>query len=320
MRLWMLQSLACIALAPVVAVVGCGSDPKPKKNPPVVTNPTTTPTTTPTTNPTTTPTNNTTEPNIDTISWQSVGLGVASKDTKNTKGSNVALIYAGFDTLEGSRISLDAAEAWATALYKADLRDRGVKYLYAIQGPAAANYGGQEIENTAVVRALNNNQVTSSTRFVLVIAHANGSHAAHELLRQLENDDDANNKVDNKIVYFNLDGFSAGYNSTVANFVKKAYFVSPRDADTDTFGLNNNQAQTFVNYGNSGSILTFDAAAANCDDGAPGCVQSTLLTSKPHSLSRDESSPDEDYNDFSGRSVTTRYITDKSSEAGLSSN
>src|SRR5512142_3055412 len=69
-------------------------------------------------------------PDVDQIPWSTVGTGVASKDTQNPLGSSMLVAYAGYG------VSLASAEAWATELYRATMRERGVRHIWAVRGPA----------------------------------------------------------------------------------------------------------------------------------------------------------------------------------------
>src|SRR5690349_442427 len=82
---------------------------------------------------------------VDAVPWSTapsiVGAGIAYKDTQRASDQGVAVLYAGF------HVDLAGAEAWASALYRATLRDRGVRHIFAVQGPATPNYAGREIGN-----------------------------------------------------------------------------------------------------------------------------------------------------------------------------
>jgi hypothetical protein len=250
-----------------------------------------------------------TEPDVDALPWQDVGLGIMSKDTQNPKGTNAALVYAGYQA------DLDAAKAWTLALYKADLRARGVRYIYAVQGPNTIEYTNLEIANTRLIAQLLP-QVTDTTKFILLLGHSSGSYVAHEILRQLEGTRDPMEKTKGKLVYFNLDGGKDGFNAAVASYVKRAYFVSPRDATKGTSGFNDNLMQDLANaFPNVGGLLPFDASQAGCNQGATGCIHNSLVVTKPHDAAK--ARPDIDYEDFVNRPVTTAYIGARATEAGL---
>jgi len=249
---------------------------------------------------------------IDTIAWSTgadVGFGVASKDTGNAAGNNAALFYG------GNGASLANVEGWATALYKADLKARGVRWLYAIQGPDNATYSHYEIGNSKLATMLHD-KVDDKTKFILVLGHSSGSYVAHEFLGQVASKYDPDGKMDKRIAYFNLDGTDSRFTIQMAGKVNSTYWVSPKDVTKNTEGLNaDDMAEGANGYPDLGSLITHDASQAGCNAGARACVNSTLVTSKPHDPAK---ATPTDYDDFSGgRTVTTKYLTDKATEAGL---
>ena len=129
-------------------------------------------------------------PDIDTIPWETsgadVGFGTAFKDTGNPLGTSVFIGYAGYN------VDATAARAWVTALYRAALVQRGVRYVWAVQGPSNATYTQQEIGNSHVARALVS-RTNAQTKFILVAGHSSGSFVAHELLGQLAGGSDPGN-------------------------------------------------------------------------------------------------------------------------------
>lgn len=253
------------------------------------------------------------EPEFDAVPWEQggdVGFGVARKDTGNPRGESAALLYAGYEA------RLDAAKAWARELYRADLRARGVRWLYAVQGPATIQYTGLEIGNSNVLAHLVP-RVTDRTRFVLVLGHSSGSYVAHEMLRQAAARPDAQGKTSGRLVYFNLDGGRAGFTDAVAATMRKTWWVSPRDVAKGTPGFNAPSMQSAgAAYASLGGLLPYDASRAGCNAGATGCVHNSLVITRPHSPAR--ARPDLDYEQFAGRPVTTSFLTEKAAEAGLS--
>src|SRR5437660_1700216 len=63
-----------------------------------------------------------------------IGTGVAMKDTGNPRGQSAFIGYAGYS------VSIEDAETWVDALYDSWLRDRGVRYVWAVRGPDDSHY------------------------------------------------------------------------------------------------------------------------------------------------------------------------------------
>lgn len=252
------------------------------------------------------------EPDFDAVPWEQggdVGFGVARKDTGNPRGDSAAIFYGGYEA------RLDAAKAWARELYRADLRARGVRFLYAVQGPATVQYTGLEIGNTNLLAHLLP-RVGDRTKFILVLGHSSGSYVAQEMLRQVAGTFDPQNKAAGRLVYFNLDGGRAGFTDAAAAKMRKVYWVSPRDVAKGTGGFNDGSMQSAGSqYAALGGLLRYDASQAGCNAGATGCVHNSLVITRPHSPAR--ARPDVDYENFTGRPVTTAYLLAKAAEAGL---
>ena len=250
-------------------------------------------------------------PDFDALPWQTgddVGFGVAMKDSENPLGSSVFIGYAGYD------IPLDAAEAWVTALYHASLRDRGVRRVYAVQGPADAAYSGLEIGNSKIAAALVS-EVDADTRFILVAGHSSGSFVAHELLGQLAGELDPGGVTADRVVYFDLDG-GGGLSSAAAQRLRRAYFVGAFDAATSTSSPNRSDMQSLgAAHADLGGFFDIDASPAGCLAGANWCLHMTLVTTQPHDKSNADGVPD--YSDFEGRPVSHAWLDMRAAEAGL---
>lgn len=251
-------------------------------------------------------------PDFESIPWEKggpVGFGVARKDAQNPLGENVFIGYAGYG------VTLDESCAWVTALYPEALRDRGVRYVYCVQGPADPGYAKLEIGNSKIVASLLG-QFGPSTKFVLVAAHSSGSFVAHELLQQLAGGLDPQGVTADAVVYFDLDGGTSGLTAPIVARLRKAYFVGARDAGTGTSSPNHavmvNAAAT---YASAGGFVETDASASGCNAGATWCLHMTVITTKPHDPTK--ASAAADYTDFAGRPVVTTYIDTKAGEASL---
>ena len=252
------------------------------------------------------------EPDVDTIPWEqgpNVGFGVSRKDTHNPLGSNVFIAYAGY------QVGASGAEAWATALYRAALREKGVRYLWAVQGPNTPEYTQQEIGNTKIVASLLP-LVTASTKFVLVVGHSSGSFVAHELLGQLSGGLDPADVTAGKIVYFDLDGGQSGLTPAAVARLRRAYFVGAKDGATGTTSPNMAAMKALdVKYPGVGGYYESDASASGCNVGATWCVHVTLINSRPHNPADADTLLD--YGDFVGRPVSHGYLDAKAAEAAL---
>jgi hypothetical protein len=248
-------------------------------------------------------------PDVDLIPWQtgaSVGYGVASKDTQNPLGNSMLVAYAGY------AVDLASAEAWATALYRATLRARGVRHIWAVQGPADPSYSQQEIGNSKIASALIP-LVNAETRFVLAAGHSSGSFVAHELLEQLAAGADPANVTNGKVVYFDLDG-GGGITQAAIDRLRNAYFVGSHDGTT-TSPNHADMMSLGSMFAAKGGFYDNDASTSGCDAGAEWCVHVTLINTKPHDPTTAD--PIADYSDFVSRPVCTSYIEAKASEAGL---
>jgi hypothetical protein len=238
-----------------------------------------------------------------------VGFGVASKDTQNPLGDAIFIAYAGYE------ITLDHAEAWATALYKADLAARGVRYIYAVQGPSDPTYTQKEIGNSKIAASILS-EIKPTSKFVLVVGHSSGTFVAHELLGQLQGGADPQGLTANRVVYFNMDGGSDGLDQAIVSRLKKAYFVGSYDATAGTYSPNHATMQSLgATYASAGGFIENKANASGCDAGATWCVHVTLVITKPHDPTT--GTPATDYSDFAGRPVAHAVIDAKAAAAGL---
>jgi hypothetical protein len=235
------------------------------------------------------------EPDVDAVPW-SAEAGVAFKDTGNTRGTMAFVGYVGY------RIDDGQARAWVTALYRASLRDRGVRYLWAVRGPDHPMYAHREIGNSGLAKALVA-KVAAGTSLVVVAGHSSGCYPAHELLAQLAGGSDPTNATAGKIVYFDLDGGEKGLTPPVVARLRHAYFVGSFDGRT--YSPHAAEMQTLASRYN-GTYLEHDASSAGCNVGASWCVHATLITSRPHDPANVD--PAHDYGDFVGRAVVHSYI------------
>lgn len=249
-------------------------------------------------------------PAFDELPWltgDDIGYGIAYKDSQDPDAHNVFIGYAGYP------FPLDAAQSWATALYHARLRELGVRHVYAVQGPSKVMYSDYEIGNTSIAAALTTR--AAGAAFVLVAGHSSGSYVAHELLGQLAGDYDPGDVTKDRVVYFNLDGGTAGLSTSIVDRLRRAYFVGVHDSETGTDSPNLDAMKYLgEQWPARGSYLEVDGAGAGCNAGAPWCLHMRVINSSPHDPS---DSSVTDYYDFVGRPVVTSYIDVKADEAGL---
>lgn len=242
------------------------------------------------------------EPDFDAIAWASdeenIGYGIATKDTQNPLGEDVFVGYAGYG------ISLDASKAWVRELYRTVLRERGVRYVYAVQGPKSVAYTELEIGNSKIAAALQTRVVPGSE--VILAAHSSGSYVAHELIRQLATGLDPTGVTDGKVVYFNLDGGSSGLTTDGIQRLRATYFVGARDGTTSSpnNGVMLGAANTFPD---DSEYFEMDVTGSGCAAGGTWCVHLTLINTLPHDAVN--GAGELDYTDFAERPVATEYLT-----------
>jgi hypothetical protein len=233
------------------------------------------------------------EKDLDQIPWS--GDAVGFKDTENPVGTAVFVGYVGY------RVEAAQARAWVTALYRACLRERGVRYLWAVRGPDHPMYAHKELGNAALAKRI----VDVAPPLVVVAAHSSGSYPAHELLAQLAGGADPANVTAGKVVYFDLDGGERGLTRASVARLRRAYFVGSFDPAHGTYSPHAAEmkglAKTY-----DGTYLEHDASGAGCRSRASWCVHETLITSRPHDASNVD--PVHDYGDFVGRAVVHSYI------------
>jgi hypothetical protein len=246
------------------------------------------------------------------IPWETgpqIGHGVAFKDTKNPAGESIFIGYAGY------RVNLASAEAWVDALHDASLAARGVRYLWAVQGPNDRLYSNLEIGNSRIVTTLLP-LVGPRTRFVLVAGHSSGSFVAHELLARLAGGMDPQGVTAGRVVYFNLDGGADGLTARAVGRLRHVYFVAARDGTTGTDSPRLATMRSLgATYAAAGGYWQEDAGDARCHEGSKWCVHDALITTRPHAPT--SASGQLDYSDFSDRSACHAWIDAKAEEAGL---
>lgn len=244
-------------------------------------------------------------------SWETgpaVGTGVAFMDTGNVLGENVFVGYAGFN------IDLAQAQAWVATLYDARLRALGVRYLFAVQGPADSLYNGLEIGNSKIAAALNR-LVSPRMGFIVVAGHSSGSFVADELLQQLDTGADPSGALGSRLVYFDLDGDQRYVAASGINRLRRAYYVNAYSAAAGTASYNHAVMNSLgAAFAGKGGAYQYDASGSGCTGGGVFCVHISLINTRPHNP---QSGSGIDYADFGGRPVNFAWLDAKAQDAAL---
>lgn len=231
--------------------------------------------------------------------WTAVGHGVSCRDTGRTRVYGTFVAYGGWGVKEAW------AKAWVDEVYRTTLVRRGIRYLCAVQGPAAVDYAGREIGNAAL-----GVQLLSRPRgLVIVAAHSSGSFVAHELFAELEAMGAAGQELLGRTVYFDLDGGESGLTPAIVSHLRRTYFVYADDSTTGTRSAN---AATMIElgerYASAGGVLAVNAARSGCRAGARWCLHDALVTERPHNP--DTYDLEQDYQGFlPGRPAAVAYLS-----------
>jgi hypothetical protein len=205
--------------------------------------------------------------------WATIGAGVSCRDTGRTGTYGTFVAYGGWGVKE------IWARAWADEIYRTALASRGIRYLCAVRGPAAVDYAGREIGNTALAGYL----LAKPRGLVLIAAHSSGSFVAHELLAELEATGTRGVGLLGRTVYFDLDGGESGLTPEIVDHLRRAYFVYAEDSTTGTRSAN---AATMIalgtRYADKGGVLAVNASRSGCRPGAKWCLHDALVTERPH--------------------------------------
>jgi hypothetical protein len=231
--------------------------------------------------------------------WWHLGLGVALKDTRRRDADGIFVGYAGYGVTD------DEVRAWVTALYEADLGARGVRYVYAVRGPADVGYEGRELANSALVEDMLP-RLAASERPLIVAAHSSGAFAACEFLEQVFlRDFDPDRIAVDRVVYFNLDGAQGCLDEAAVGQLHALAFVDARGPHG--LSLNAPSMAEGANRFPDALHLTHDASESGCGPGGRMCLHATLVNTRPHDPV--SGSRISDYTDFAGRAVNTFYLS-----------
>jgi hypothetical protein len=206
-------------------------------------------------------------------SWTPVGAGIACRDTGRSGAFGTFIAYGGWGVKESW------ARAWVDEVYRTALATRGIRYLCAVRGPAAVDYAGREIGNSALAAHL----LTRQRGLVIVAAHSSGSFVAHELFAELAGMGAEGKGLLGRTVYHDLDGGESGLTPAIVGDLRRAYFVYAEDSTTGTRSAN---ASTMValgsRYAAAGGVLAVNASRSGCKAGAKWCLHDALVTERPH--------------------------------------
>lgn len=242
------------------------------------------------------------EPDFSALPWSEAGYGVAYRDSASPRGQDVFIGYAGYGVQAGP------ARLWVTQLFRDALHDRGVRHVYAVQGPREPGYDSQEIGNSRLIAHLLPRLAPGAR--VLVAAHSSGAFVAHELLGQLyQRGLDPSHLTAGRLSYWDLDGGSYGLNASIVSQLHHAWFVWSDDAPVATRSPNAGvMLSAGATYASAGGALSLDARASGCNRGATWCVHMHLITTRPHDPAA--ASVALDYGSFDAtRRVQTDWLT-----------
>ena len=240
------------------------------------------------------------EPDFTAIPWSEPGYGVAYRDSENPRGQDVFIGYAGY------AVQAPWARAWVTQLFRDALHDRGVRHVYAVQGPRDSGYAAQEIGNSRLIAHLLPRLAPGAR--ILVAAHSSGGFVASELLQQLyQRGLDPTHLTAGRLSYWDLDGASYGLTAAIVGQLHHAWFVW-----ADAGGTRSPNAGTMIaagsTYASAGGALQLDASASGCNAGAGWCVHMAPITTRSHDPTN--ASAQLDYSDFdAAHRVQTAWLT-----------
>ncbi|MFO0560911.1 MAG: hypothetical protein U0269_23030 [Polyangiales bacterium] len=236
------------------------------------------------------------------IAWESLGAGVSFKQTDDSAARNVAVLYAGYN------ISAASSQRWAEALYDAWMQANRVRYVYAVQGPAAVDYRGKEIANRAIAASLVAH-VDASTEFVAVIAHSSGAYVAAEgFYRLFVERPDRGGLVRDRVLYFDLDGDwgiaadpERNLSAASVGAMRWAYFIAVSDPTRGLVGFNSNAMRAGqAMYPTRSEFAEYDARDSGCSSSV--CLHLSLINTRP------PGDGNQSYSDFAGRPVNRWYL------------
>jgi len=225
--------------------------------------------------------------------WTLVGTGVAYEQV-NT-GKAIVIAYGGYTA------RLTDSASWATELVDAKLGAEDVGNIFAVRGPADADYSGREIANSKLRHLL---ATLDDATPIYVVAHSSGSYVAHELFEQLDNAGDTATLA--RIEYHDLDGGGTGLTSSIIGELGSVQFVYAHDP---VAGYSHNasfEKQLAADYAPKSTAFEVSVDSTGCNTGATWCLHDVLVTHRPHDPTTYDLALD--YTDFTDRPVTDDYF------------
>jgi hypothetical protein len=225
--------------------------------------------------------------------WLGIGNGVAYR--RVNAGNAVVIAYGGYS----ARLVYSAA--WGTELIDAKLGAADVGHVYAVKGPAQANYAAREIGNSKLRAHLATLDDTASP--IYAVAHSSGSFVAHELFGQLHAGRDQHARAHLRReprwrLRFTqaIAASSAGSRSCTRTI--DAVPRPPQNAGT-AIALG-------TAYADHGVAFEVTVPDTGCVSGAGWCLHDVVITHRPHDPATYDLA--RDYVDFVDRPVTTEYL------------
>jgi hypothetical protein len=245
----------------------------------------------------------------DTLTWQSVSPGVNFARADTGTGHDV------FIGLGGYTVKQAWANNWVGKLREAKLHGLGIRYFYAVSGPADDAYYGREIGTLDLARHLIALlQSDAAVKRIIVAAHSSGAYVAHALFQDLYEGSsiDSTHLTDGKMLYFCLDGGIGANGSGVEitqtmasrlGHIYGVYAVMPSERIYSP-GYEEMIALGRL-FGDRSSSLLVNAAGCGCT--GKWCVHETVINQKPYNHSTFDL--ENDYNNITvDHPVATSYL------------
>ena len=226
--------------------------------------------------------------------WTLVGTGVAYEQVST--GKAIVIAYGGYTARRADSAS------WATELVDAKLGAEDVGNLFAVRGPADADYAGREIANSKLRHLL---ATLDDAAPIHVVAHSSGSYVAHELFEQLANAGDDATLA--RIEYHDLDGGGTGLTSSIVAQLGTVQFVYAHDPAAGYSHNASFEKQLAAEYAPKSTAFEVTVDSTGCNANATWCLHDVLVTHRPHDPATYNLALD--YTDFTNRAVTDEYFT-----------
>jgi hypothetical protein len=233
--------------------------------------------------------------------WEAFGQGIAKVSLSAAPSQNIFIAYAGYS------VELSWSKAWVSELYRQKLKTLGIKYIYAAKGPRDVGYESAEIENSKLAKDVL--AIATKDTKIVILAHSSGAFVAHEFLQKLFTGKSAEEeKLHQKISYFNLDGAGRGLTNEIVGKLKKLYPVSAFDSKTGTPSFNAGPMKALAEtFPSKAKAIVLDASGSGCQAGSERCMHDTLINTRPHSPTNFDL--EKDYQNFKPpHAVVTKYL------------